>query len=147
MANKAYPIFIQRRLTGVSTEDLSSAGVNVKAVLVDTSAYTYAGTHEFLSDIAVGARIATSGNLANKTVTVIGNDDVRFDCDDFTITVGASQPSCEALVYYIDTGSAATSRLIKYVDTTSGLPYTPPSGGGTVQIQVSASGILEVQNP
>lgn len=146
MANKVYPRFILRRLTGVSTEDLSSAGVNVKAVAVDLAAYTYSDNHEFLSDIPGGARIATSANLTGKTVTQSG-DDVLVDADDIDITFGASQPSVEAVVYYIDTGAAGTSRLIKFMDTSSGLPYTPPTGGGTVELRVAAGGYMNWGNP
>jgi len=142
MANKWYPKAFERAMkTGLA---LTTAGV--KAVLVDTGAYTYSDAHEFLSDIPSGARIATSSNMANPTVTTVTTDDVRFDCDDFTITVGASQPPCEALVYYFDTGSAATSYLLKYIDSTSGLVYTPPVGGGSVQVQVSANGVGEFRN-
>lgn len=142
MANKVYPKALERAFKGGLAVDTA----NVKAVLVDTGAYTYSNAHEFLSDIAVGARIATSANMATKTVTTVTTDDVRFDCDDFTITVGASQPTCEALVYYVDTGVAGTSYLLKFVDTATGLPYTPPAGGGSVQIQVSANGVIELQN-
>ena len=114
---------------------------NVKALLVDTGAYTYSAAHEFLSDIPSGARVAASANLSSKTLTVVAND-VTFDCADYTITVGVSQPSCEALVYYVDTGVVGTSRLLVFDDTfSSGMPYTPPAGGGDVAITVHASGV------
>lgn len=99
----------------------------IKAVLVDTGAYTVnLSTHTFLSDIAVGARIATSANLGTKTVTsgVADAADVSF-----TAVTGAS---VEAIVLYKDTGSAATSRLIAYIDTATGLPVTP--NGGDINI-------------
>jgi hypothetical protein len=34
----------------------------------------------------------------------------------------------EALVIYKDTGMASTSPLIAYIDTATGLPYTPSGG-------------------
>lgn len=146
MANKVYPAFLRARLVGSSTEDLSSAGVNVKAVLVDTGAYTYNDAHDFLDDIPGGARIATSGNLANKTVTIVG-DDVNVDCDDFDVVIPASQPTIEAIVFYIDTGTAATSRLIRFYDTGSGFPFTPNAAGETRQIRPDATGWLRITNP
>ena len=42
--------------------------MNVRAILVDTGAYTYNDTHEFLDDIPSGARIAVSGNLTGKAL-------------------------------------------------------------------------------
>lgn len=142
MANKIYPKAFERGLkTG-----LNVVAGDVKCVAVDTGAYTYSDSHEFLSDIAGGARIATSSNMANKSVTTVTTDDVRFDADDFTFTFAAAQPTCEALVYYVDTGSAATSPLLKFVDTSASLPLTPPPGGGTVNVVISANGILELRN-
>jgi len=96
---------------------------NIKAVLVDTGAYTVnLATHQYLSDITGAARIATSGNLATKTSTagVADADDVNF-----ALVTGTT---IEALVIYKDTGSAATSPLIAYIDTATGLPVTPSGG-------------------
>ena len=101
---------------------------NIKALLVDTGAYTVdLSTHANLSDIPTLARIATSNNLSTKTVTGGAADaaDVAF-----TAVVG---PTVEAIVLYKDTGSATTSRLIAYIDTgISGLPVTPNGGDITV---------------
>lgn len=100
---------------------------NIKCVLVDAADYTVnLATHEFLSDIPAGARVATSGNLANKTAT-----NGVADADDISFTAVSGDPS-EALVIYQDTGNAATSRLIAYIDTATGLPVTP--GGGNIPV-------------
>jgi hypothetical protein len=82
----------------------------------------------------LGARIATSANLSGKAV---GNDG-SFDSDDPTFS-GVTGDSIEAIVLYIDTGSAGTSRLIMFQDTgVTGLPLTPD--GSDVQINVDAAG-------
>jgi hypothetical protein len=139
VANILYPKLKEALLKGQFTTDLSAGGTNVKAVLVDTGTYTYNAAHDFLDDIPAGARVGTSGNLANKTVSTAG----VFDADDFSITVGAAQPSAETLVFYVDTGVESTSRLLCIDDTfTSGMPYTPPGGGGTVNVTINASGIF-----
>ena len=60
----------------------------IKCVLLDTGVYTpNMATDQFLSDIPVGARVATSPNLAGKTSAagVADADDVLF-----TAVTGAS---------------------------------------------------------
>jgi hypothetical protein len=116
MTNALYDKGRQKFLDG----DISWRDDNIKAVLVDTGAYTVnLVTHEFLSDVPVGARIATSPNLASKTSTagVADAADLLFS----TVT----GVNCEALILYRDTGVAATSSLIAYIDTATGLPVLP----------------------
>lgn len=115
MANVLYQKFKQKLLEG--SLDLTTD--NIKAVLVDAADYTYSSSHEFLSDVPSGARVATSGNLGSKTVT-----NGVFDAADITFTSVSGDPS-EALILYVDTGTAATSPLMVYIDTATGLPVTP----------------------
>lgn len=119
MANALFDKARQRFLEG----QFNWTTDTIKAVLVDTGTYTPNLTsHEFLSDISGGARIATSGAFASKTTTGGAADaaDVTF-----TSVTGAS---IEAIVIYKDTGSDATSPLIAYIDTATGLPITPNGG-------------------
>lgn len=100
---------------------------DLKVVLVDEGAYTpVQATDDFLADIAVGARIATSGNLATKSLTA-----GVFDADDVSLT-SVTGASIESIVLYKDTGSAATSNLILRYDSFTGLPYTPTGGNVVV---------------
>lgn len=134
MASTWYPKFKEALLTGATNSNASTG--NVKAVLVDSADYTYAATHEFLSDVISAARVATSGNLANKTFT-----NGVFDADDFALATVTGDPS-EAVIFYIDTGSAATSRLMVYVDTASaGLPVTPNGGNINITLDGGANKI------
>jgi hypothetical protein len=99
----------------------------IKAVLVDVADYTVAiDTHEFLSDVASGGRVATSAAMTGKSTT-LGVCDVA----DFAFTAVTGDPS-EAVVFIKDTGSAASSPLISYHDTATGLPVTP--NGGDINI-------------
>ncbi|MDI3211758.1 hypothetical protein [Arthrobacter sp. AL12] len=111
---------------------------NIKAVLVDTALYTPSlTTNQYLSDIASGARVATSANLASKTVTngVADAADITF-----AAVTGAS---VEAIVLYKDTGTAGTSRLICYIDSgVGGIPITP--NGGDIATAWNASGIFKL---
>jgi len=121
---------------------LTSGGLNwtsdtIKAVLVDTGAYTPDFVlDDFLADIAAGARIATSAALSSKTVTggVADAADVVF--------TAVSGVSVEAIVLYKDTGLDTTSNLIAYIDTATGLPVTP--SGGDITITWDAAGIFRL---
>jgi hypothetical protein len=100
---------------------------NIKVVLVDAADYTVSiDVDQFLSDVAAGGRVATSGNLASKTSTL-----GVFDAADVTLTSVTGDVS-EALVIYKDTGSAATSPLIAYIDSATGLPVTPDGNNITI---------------
>lgn len=100
---------------------------NIKFVMVDTGAYTVdLANDQFLSDIPSGARIATSGNVTSKTSTA-------GVADGTVPSIGSvTGPTVEAIVAYKDTGSAATSPLIAYWDTATGLPFTPNGGAAAI---------------
>src|SRR5690348_9217790 len=106
MANAMYAKAKQEALDG--TLPISSS--NIKITLIDSSGYTFSAAHTSLSDIAGGDRVATSGNLASKTVT--GG---TFDAADVTFTAVTGNPIA-AYVVFKDTGTAGTSTLIAYFD-------------------------------
>lgn len=125
MASAWYPKFKEALLTGAANSNPSTAVV--KAALIDTADYTYSAAHQFLSDVPAGAVVASSGALTTKTFV-----NGVFDADDVSFTAVTGDQS-EALVIYIDTGTAATSRLMVYVDAFSaGMPVTP--NGGTIDV-------------
>ena len=127
MANALYESARQKFLEG----GIAWLAHDIKCILVDTADYTVnLSTHEFLSSVAGGAIVATSSNLTGKTST--GG---VADAADVTFTAVTGDVS-EAIIIYKDTGSAATSPLIAYIDTATGLPFTP-SG---VDITVGWSG-------
>ncbi len=116
----------------------------IKAVLVHNSAggtsYTVnLATDSFLSDIPAGARVATSGALASKTVTA-----GVFNAANITLTA-VTGVQVDAIVLYKDTGTASTSRLIAYIDTaSSGLPVVPNGGDITLQWDTGANKIFKL---
>lgn len=129
MANAIYPKFKEALMNGSANTDMS--GGTVKAVLVDTGTYTYAATHEFLTSLT--GTVGTAVALTTKSFT-----DGTFDSDNVTWT-SVSGNTAEAVVLYIDTGVAGTSRLILYLDTgQTGLPVTP--NGGDITYTVDAAG-------
>jgi hypothetical protein len=119
MANTLYDKARQGYLEG-SFNWLSDT---VKVILVSTSAYTVnATTHQFLSDISGSARIAGPVTLAGKS-TAGG----AADANDATFTAVAGG-TIGAIVIYVDSGQEATSPLLAYLDTATGLPITPNGG-------------------
>lgn len=135
MANALFDKARQRFLEG----QFNWTTDTIKAVLVDTGTYTPNLTsHEFLSDISGGARIATSGAFSSKTTTGGAADAADIT---FTSVTGAS---IEAIVIYKDTGSDATSPLIAYIDTATGLPITPNGGDIIVTWDNGANKILKL---
>lgn len=131
MANAVYPKFMEAVIQASANSSLAGT---LKAALVDTGTYTYSVAHEFYS--SVSGVVGTPGTIGTKTYTngLLDGADVTF-----TAVSGAT---AEAIILYIDTGTAGTSRLVAYIDTgATGLPVTP--NGGDITIQWNASGIIQ----
>lgn len=134
MANALYPKWKEQLLQFTANNNLSAG--TVKVALIDTASYTYSSSDQFWSS-ASAASVGTPQTIGSKTFT-----DGVFDGADvtFPLVTGAS---VEALILYIDTGSAATSPLVAYIDTgVTGLPVTP--NGGNIDTQWNASGIFQL---
>lgn len=116
MANSLYDYGRELFLSG----SLSWTSHDIKVALIDTNDYAVnLSSHQFLSSISGTAIVATSSNLSSKTVTagVADAEDVILE--------SVTGDQCEAIVIYRDTGVAATSPLIAYIDDSTGLPITP----------------------
>ena len=123
MADALYPLGKQAILAGDIQR--KAGGHNYKVSLMDTGVYTYSAAHQFFDDLT--GVVDTSGNLASLTYAL-----GVADAADITITAVAGN-TIEAIVIWRDSGVAATSELIAYIDSASGLPVTP--NGGNVMIQ------------
>lgn len=135
MANALYDTGRNAFLLG----DIDWVADTIKAVLVDAADYTVnLATHQFLSDIPAPARVATSAAFTGKTAAagVADADDIVFGA--------VTGDQAEALVIYRDSGSAATSQLIAYIDTATGLPVLPNSGDINVVWSSSSSRIFKL---
>jgi hypothetical protein len=99
----------------------------IKAVLVNHAVHVPSLSADvFLSDLGASI-VATSSALT----TPVGAAGVA-DCDDVTF-LAVTGAICSSVVLFKDTGVAATSRLIAYMDTATNLPVTPNGGSITVQ--------------
>jgi phage tail sheath gpL-like len=128
MANVLYPKAKEGFLGG----DIDMEVDNIVSILVDTASYTYSPSHVFLSEIPLADRVATSNNLSSKSIL-----NGAFNSDDL-VYLSVTGDISEALVLVQDSGNAATSRLIAYIDTATGLPVTPD--GTNIQVTVDVNG-------
>lgn len=132
MANALYPKWKEQLLQFTANNNLSSG--TVKVALVDTGVYTYSSADQFYSTLS-SAVVGTPQTIGSKSFT-----NGVFDGGDVTFTAVTGN-SVEALVLYVDTGTASTSPLVAYIDTSvTGLPVTP--NGGDITITWNASGIF-----
>lgn len=135
MANSLYGLGREAFLNA----DIDWTADNIRVILIDAADYTVAiDTHDFLDDVAAGARVATSGNLASKTSTLGVADGA-----DFTFTAVTGDVS-EALIIYQHTGTESTSHLIAYIDSATNLPITPNGGDITVSWDSGANKIFKL---
>lgn len=98
-----YPLTLAALLKG----DVDLDGTVVVQALDDT--YVYSAAHDFADDLTgeLGAAIT----LAGKTFTA-----GLFSADPASLTGIGAGDTVVALVYYIDTGTPSTSRLLAYED-------------------------------
>lgn len=131
MASVLYPKG-KAHLLGLATKaDLVAD--NIKVLLIDTADETYNSADEFHSDVTGAGIVATSGNLASKTVT-----SGVFDAADVTINT-VTGDTVEAVILYKDTGTSATSPLIAWFDVST---FTP--NGSNVTVTFNASGLFAI---
>jgi hypothetical protein len=128
MASAWYPKGLEGLLKGEIDVDVDT----FRVYLIDTADYTYSSAHDFLDDVAAGAKVA------NATLASVTGTNGAFDSADPTLSSVTGDQS-EALIIAKWTGAEATSRLLLYIDSfTSGMPVTP--NGGNIVITVPGSG-------
>ena len=118
MANALY----NKAREGFAKAQINWETDTIKAVLVDSGAYTFSAAHQFISDVPSGARISSIQTLSGKTAT-----DGACDANDLTFP-SVSGASIEVIIIFKDTGTEATSPVLAYIDSGTGLPITPNSG-------------------
>lgn len=113
MANRTYPLAGHHFGEG----DFVWASNNFKLIALK-STYTYSDTHEFVTDLGANI-VGRSANLSSKSST---SGYLKSANALFTALTGSTVTSF-ALVK--DTGSDATSLLIRFIDTANVIPSTP----------------------
>src|SRR3990167_6840634 len=124
MANALFAAYRENCLDS-SAPDLST--LTIEVIGVDHADDTpVPATDDFLDDILAGARVGIWTPLASKTITA-----GTFDAADITDTA-QSGDQYESLVIYEQSGSDATADLIAFIDTATGLAFTPSGGDVTL---------------
>lgn len=118
--------------------DIDLAVDTIKIALV-TNGYTLdLSAHEFLSSIGAN-RVGTDQTLGSKTIT-----NGVFDAADPTflaVTAGSTVIGC---AIYKDTGSAATSPLLAWIDVITGFPFVTNGSDATIQFDSGAYKIFSL---
>ncbi len=104
---------------------------DIRVALVETG-YTYSAAHENVADVATYITVASerSDALASKTVT-----SGVADAADKTLSAVTTGKTIIGFIIYKYNASDASSRLISYQDTATGLPLT--TNGGDVLLTFS----------
>lgn len=125
----------------------------VKAKLEKSSStYTPNVDHDFRADLTGFVEYDGSGyteqTLANKSIEYDDtNNRIEFHCDPLafgTLLAGGGNV-VRGIVFYLDTGNAATDVLLCYVDTLTGtisLPFT--ANGSPLTININAEGLVQI---
>jgi hypothetical protein len=137
MASAVYPKALQSFLTANPAIDVDTDTIKVAAVDL-TADYTYSSSHQYKSSVTSYSG-ATDATLASVTGTS-GTMDAADLAPAWASLAQSSTKTIGALVVYKDTGNAATSPLICYIELASAV--TP--NGGDINITWNASGILSI---
>jgi len=117
MANAKY----RKACENYSFPDIVTHTIRVSLIRTAAGYTPDIDNHEFLPSVTPAARIADGPPMTGKTF--IGG---RFKADIYNFGILPAGPACDGLLIWRDTGVAATSRLLVWIDTvTGGLPVTP----------------------
>jgi hypothetical protein len=132
VANKWFP----KGLEGFAGGDVAWDTDTIKVVGV-SAAYVYDAAHDFLADVAGGARLQTSAALGTKTLL-----NGVLDAADISLLSVVSGSTLTQLLVFQDTGVEATSRLLIHYDTKGdGNPISVLTNGGNIDIVWNPAGL------
>lgn len=128
MANALYPLGRSAFLRA----EIDWVGDDVTVALLDGS-YTYDPAHDFASDLT---GVLATAALTGKAVLADG----IADADDVSVSGVGLGDTVERVVFYKDTGTAATSALIYYADENDDTTaISRPGDGGAIVLMFSNS--------
>ena len=123
MANALYNKGKEKILSGL----ISFPSDTLKVRLVSNTYTQNLATDEFITSVTAITG-STDQALADKTITA-----GVFDANDVTFTAVPAGSTSKGVVIYKDTGTAATSPVLAYIDTITGFPLATNGGDVTIQ--------------
>lgn len=141
MANSLYDYGRELFLTG----GIDFSNDTIKMALV-TSAYTVdLANDQFFSSVAT--HVATADTVLNAAVQELLNKTVAAgvaDCDDVDFGIIDASQTISYIVIYKDTGDNATSPLIAFYDSATGLPFSTSGSEITIKIDDGANKLFKL---
>ena len=131
-------VFYTKGKEKILSADIDWVTDTIKVLLVKNTYPQNLATDEFLSDIEA-YRLNTDQTLSGKSIT-----DGIFDAADATWTAVTAGDTSEGVVIYKDTGSAATSPLLIYIDSITGFPLATNGGDITAAWDNGANKIFSL---
>jgi len=102
--------------------DLNSL-TDPRIIAIEDGLYSFSQTHEFLSDVIAGARVATTALVSD----VFGTPEGWFDANDVVFTTPTAGKIVNALIIYDNLASEAISPLLLFIDDANILPIITES--------------------
>jgi len=139
MANVVYPTYKTVAISpGLDLVTASTLKVCLVSTTTGVTNYVYLATHQFFSSVPAASILAPGVALTGKAAANGALTASSVVLPSVPAPTGANAAATgQALVFYNDTGTAATSQLVAYMDTETGLPVTP--NGANITINFSGA--------
>ena len=131
-------VFYAKGKEKILSADIDWVTDTIKVMLVKNTYPQNLSTDEFLDDVEA-YRLNTDQTLSGKSIT-----NGVFDAADPTWTAVTAGDTSEGVVIYKDTGSAATSPLLIYIDSITGFPLATNGGDITAAWDNGANKIFSL---
>jgi hypothetical protein len=126
---------------------LASTGDTIRICFVKSAYSQDLSNHEFFTDLGnnVVGNNGSSSRTSCPALTLI--DPIAGVCDAEDVVFSAIPDTVgqlDNLVIFKDSGSDATSQLLAYIDTATGMPFTPSGSDITVQFDNGSNKIFKL---
>ena len=135
MANGLY----DKAREGFLAGSLSWTNDTIQVLLVDSAYNVNLSQHTTLIDIPNSARVGVSTPLTNKTATA-----GVADATDVTFPIVTNGKQVSAVILYQAGVDDASSKLVAYIDSAAGLPFTGNGASTTIQWDNGANRIFKL---